>query len=77
MSYLTNLEMSCFRNAKLPFSEGGHDGRKGHYHVKAEGVKANPHHSEGSRWGDKAGKCRRDTFIKYPANKKDRLKGTG
>jgi hypothetical protein len=48
MSYLPNLEMSGFKNAKLPFSEGGHNGRKGHYHVTEEVVKATPHHPEGS-----------------------------
>ena len=36
MSYLTKLEMSCFRDAKLPFLKGGHNGREGHYHAKPE-----------------------------------------
>ena len=45
MSSITKLEMS---GAKMPFCEGGHNGRKGYYHVKSEGVKTTSHYPEGS-----------------------------
>jgi hypothetical protein len=36
--YFGTIEMSCFRNAKIPFSMEGHDGRKEHCHDTSEGI---------------------------------------
>ena len=46
MFYLTNLEMSALMGAILSFLEGGQYGRKGHYHVKPEGIKTVTHNSQ-------------------------------
>ena len=48
MSYLTKIEMSGLKNAKLPYFKGGRVGEKGHCHVKSGGVEAATHNQESS-----------------------------
>jgi hypothetical protein len=70
MSYFTNLEMSSFRDAKMPFLKGGHSGRRGHGHVSTEGVKAIARGKEGTGEGDQAGGGSEDSWVKLSAGSK-------
>jgi len=46
MSYLAKVEMSYFKSAIMPYLEGGHYGRKGHYHNDSSGVKKAAHNTQ-------------------------------
>jgi len=57
MSYLANLEMSSFGRANMPFSEGGHDGRRGHSDGTSGRVEAVARDPEGSRGDHQSGRA--------------------
>ena len=54
MSFFTQIEMSSFKDGKVPFlkSEGGYIARKGHYRNERKGVKEVTHNSQASREKD-------------------------
>jgi hypothetical protein len=44
MSYLAKIEMSAFGGSIMLYYEGGHYGRRGHYHGAAKGIKTATRH---------------------------------
>lgn len=62
MSYFTNLEMSSFKDAKMPVLRGGRRGKRGHNDGQSGGVKAGARDSEGAGEGDQASGGRRDSL---------------
>jgi hypothetical protein len=77
MSYFAKVEMSSFGDARMSFLRGGHCGRRGRYHVSAEGVKEVACDSEGIGEGAQAGGGGEDSFVKLPVDPEVRAAGQG
>src|SRR5271157_1899446 len=71
MSYFTNLEMSSFRGAKMPFVRGGHRGKRGHGYGESGRVKAVIRGSEGAGEVDQAGGGGRGSGFEFAAGSED------
>ena len=71
MSYFTNLEMSPFRDAKMPVMRKGHRGKRGHDYGESGRVKAVARDSESAGEGDQASRGRRDSWSEFAADPED------
>ena len=71
------MKMSYLETVKLSDLRGGQDGRKGHNHGKAEGIKAVACNTEGIGRRANGGSGIRDAFIKLATDKADSKEDTG
>jgi hypothetical protein len=62
MSYFPNLEMSSFKDAKMPIIRGGRRGKRGHDNGESGRVKAAARDSKSAGEGDQASGGRRDSL---------------
>lgn len=61
--------MSAFKVLYCLFLLRRQNGKKGHYHVKPEGIEEVTRHQEGTGWRSKANRIGEDTLIKRSSDK--------